>query len=185
MNDLNMVISQSQKNQHCFRTYSKLNAWTKAISKLSFAAQDFPQAAFTSFTKSLQNEWAFLQRVLQGNENFFSILKTSITSEFLPALFGLDLSASETDLLCRPASIAGLGINDPIKTATSQFQNSKEATKILVQAIQSGMNLNLNDHQQCIKNILSQKNAKYEELKAETQELLLSQFSDERQRIIQ
>ena len=47
------------------------------------------------------------------------------------------------------------------------------------------MNLNLNDHQQCIKNILSQKNAKYEELKAETQELLLSQFSDERQRIIQ
>ena len=52
--------------------------------------------------------------------------------------------------MCRPASIAGLGINDPIKTATSQFQNSKEATKILVQAIQSGMNLNLNDHQQSI-----------------------------------
>ena len=45
---------------------SKLNAWTKAISKLSVAAQDFPQAAFTSFTKSLQNEWAFLQRILQG-----------------------------------------------------------------------------------------------------------------------
>ena len=36
--------------------YSKEIAWTKAISKLSFAAQDFPQAAFTSFTKSLQNE---------------------------------------------------------------------------------------------------------------------------------
>ena len=78
---------------------SKLNAWTKAISKLSFAAQDFPQAAFTSFTKSLQNEWAFLQRILQGTENFFSMLKTSITSEFLPSLFGLDLSASETELM--------------------------------------------------------------------------------------
>jgi len=164
---------------------SKLNAWTKAISKLSFAAQDFPQAAFTSFTKSLQNEWAFLQRILQGTENFFSMLKTSITSEFLPSLFGLDLSASETELMCRPASIAGLGINDPVKTATSQFQNSKEATKVLVEAIQSGRHLNLNDHQQCIKNMLSQKNAKPQALKAETKDLLFSQFSDERQRIIQ
>ena len=60
-----------------------------AIFKLSFAAQDFPQEAFTTFTKSLQNEWAFLQRVLQGNENFFSNLKTSSTSEFLPAFLDL------------------------------------------------------------------------------------------------
>ena len=59
---------------------SKLNGWTKAISKLSFAAQDFPQAAFTSITKTLQNEWAFLQRILQNTENFSSMLKSSITS---------------------------------------------------------------------------------------------------------
>ena len=87
--------------------------------------------------------------------------------------------------MCRPASIAGLGINDPVKTATSQFQNFKEATKVLVEAIQSGRHLNLNDHQQCIKNMLSQKNAKLQALKAETKDLLFSQFSDERQRIIQ
>ena len=89
--------------------------------------------------------------------------------------------------MCRPASIAGLGINDPVnvKTATSQFQNSKEATKVHVEAIQSGRHLILNDYQQCIKNMLSQKNAKLQALKAETKDLLFSQFSDERQRIIQ
>ena len=78
--------------------------------------------------------------------------------------------------MCRPASIAGLGINDPVKTATSQFQNSKEATKVLVEAIQSGRHLNLNDHQQCIKNILSQKKAKLQELNAETKTCYFHNF---------
>ena len=35
---------------------SKLNAWTKAISKLSFSAQDFPQAALTSFTNKIKRQ---------------------------------------------------------------------------------------------------------------------------------
>jgi hypothetical protein len=66
----------------------KVLSWNKAISKLASAATNFPQAAFTALTRSLQNEWLFVQRVLNGFEHQFSLLKDSLKSDFLPNLFG-------------------------------------------------------------------------------------------------
>ena len=77
--------------------HDKINSWPclKAISSLTAASIDYPRAAFTSFTKSLQNEWSFVQRVLLGFESHFSMLKQAIQNDFLPTLVGFDLSELE------------------------------------------------------------------------------------------
>ena len=62
---------------------NKITSWLQAISSVTAAAVDYPQAAFISFTKSLQNEWSFIQRVLLGFETQFSMLKEAIKNEFL------------------------------------------------------------------------------------------------------
>ena len=72
------------------------------MARLTSASVDYPQAVFTSFTKSLQNEWSFVQRVLLGFETGFPLIKEAIRNEFLPTLFSINLSEQEKDLLCRP-----------------------------------------------------------------------------------
>jgi len=40
--------------------------------KLSYVAKKDPHAAFVALSKSLQNEWSFIQRVVQGDDDSFS-----------------------------------------------------------------------------------------------------------------
>ena len=94
------------------------------MARLTSASVDYPQTVFTSFTKSLQSEWSFVQRVLLGYETGFSLIKEAIRNEFLPTLFSINLSEQEKDLLCRPTRFAGLGIFDPVQTARWQYENS-------------------------------------------------------------
>lgn len=41
-----------------------ISHWIECVKKISHAAKKSPQAAYTSFTKSLQAEWIFIQRVM-------------------------------------------------------------------------------------------------------------------------
>jgi hypothetical protein len=65
------------------------------MARLTSASVDYPQAVFTSFTKSLQNEWSFVQRVLLGFETGFSLIKEAIRNGFLPTFFSINLSEQE------------------------------------------------------------------------------------------
>ena len=160
-------------------------SWNKAISKLANAATNFPQAAFTALTRSLQNEWLFVQRVLHGFEHQFSLLKDGLNSDFLPSLFGADfeLSAVEKDFVCRPARMAGLGINDPVSQAPLQYQCSKLATKHLTDVLKDGSKLDLQVHLFSCKEVTKLKEANEQQLREET-EILLEKFPKDRQRTI-
>ena len=41
--------------------HKKVQVWSKAIQNLSKAAQSQPHLPYISFTKSLQNEWSYIQ----------------------------------------------------------------------------------------------------------------------------
>ena len=151
--------------------------------KLANAAQDFPQAAFKAFSKSLQNEWAFIQRVLSGHDNLFGALKEVIRINFLPTLFNLELSDTELDLMCMPSSLCGLGINDPLKSGGHQYLVSKKSTTVLAQAISSGTPLDLNQHLIQIREAGQYKSSFYASLKEES-ELLLNKFPIERKNML-
>ena len=84
-----------------------------------------PHAAFIALSKSIQNEWLYVQRVVVDSEYAFIPLQQIIKNLFFPNLSGLEFDNKETDLLCRPTRHLGLGIHDPVKTASNQFTVSK------------------------------------------------------------
>lgn len=61
----------------------KVKDWTNAIQLLSSVAKKQPQAAFVGFTKSLQHEWTFLQRVVPDCGPLLSDIENSIRSHFV------------------------------------------------------------------------------------------------------
>ena len=107
--------------------------------KLSYVAKKDPHAAFValsaSWSKSLQNEWSFIQRVVQGDDDSFLSLKETICQKFLPEICGFDITDFETDLMLRLSWFGGTGIRDHIKTAASAYKTSFEASTVLKDAI--------------------------------------------------
>ena len=114
-----------------FSLGSKIDKWTQSVKKLSDAAKLEPHAAFVTLSKSIQNEWLYVQRVVADSEYAFIPLKEIIKNLFLPNLSGLEFDNKETDILCRPTCYLGLGIHDPVKTASNQF------TKLLSDMVQT------------------------------------------------
>ena len=77
----------------------KAKEWGHYVELLSSIASDQPQAAFIALTKSLQNEWTFLQRVTPGCGSLFNVIESALSSVFLPTLFGHDISPSERSVI--------------------------------------------------------------------------------------
>ena len=71
----------------------KVDVWDNSIQKLATVAQHEPQAAFVAFTKSLQCEWTFIQRVMLDTQHHFSPLRLAIQESFLPSLLGSQVTA--------------------------------------------------------------------------------------------
>ena len=97
------------------------------------------------------------QRVMENLITFFYPLKTAIAENFLPDLFGSPITETESELFCRPARHAGIGILDPVKTAQSQFFKSKEATAHLIDAITNCSHLDLQNHEHAVRNAVKRK----------------------------
>ena len=62
---------------------------------LAGVARKHPQSAYAGLQKSLQQEWAFLQRVTPGIDNAFRPVEEEIAKAFLPELF---VGAGDGDL---------------------------------------------------------------------------------------
>ena len=117
----------------------KLNFWTNAVQKLSQVGKQDPHAAFIAMSKSLQNEWNYMQRVVCAKEETFLTLKEVICLNFLPAISGFEISNSiEFDIMLRPTRFGGTGIRDPVKTAATSYQTSFDASYILSKSILKG-----------------------------------------------
>ena len=117
-----------------------------------------------------------MQRVISGSEDLFKPLRFAIVSSFLPSLCGFSIAENEASLLCRPANYGGIGILDPVQTAPSHFNLSKEATHMISQALIGGQILifpimtSLSEY--------TQKKVDYEKLWSSDTFLLLKTFSD-------
>ena len=81
----------------------QIQKWIQSVEKLSKVARTQPQAAFVAMTKSLQMEWTFIQRVMKNSEVNFIPLKRAIIDNFLPDLFGSEVTEDESDLFCCPS----------------------------------------------------------------------------------
>ena len=107
--------------------------WISELECLTKIAASQPQAAFSAFTKSVQFQWTYVQRVTPDCQSLFTDLETAIWEKFLPTVMGSDVSCAERVLLSLPARWGGLGIFNPTETADRLFKMS--ATDVVVQAI--------------------------------------------------
>ena len=73
----------------------------KCVEFLVEAARKYPHEAYTSFTKSLQIEWRFLQRLIPGSSPCFKELDDVSARVFIPALVGRRVSDLEKSACLR------------------------------------------------------------------------------------
>ena len=109
--------------------------WISQLDVLSDIAVTQPQAAYLTCTKSLQNEWTFLQRVTPDCQCLFSDLETVISNSFIPTLFGQECSTNDRSLFSLPLRLGGLNIRNPTTTASTHYSASRSATAVLTDAI--------------------------------------------------
>ena len=73
-------------------------------------------------------------------------------SQFLPVLFGSSITPAERRLFSLPAKFGGLGILDPVWSASGSYQASVHATSVLTAPIREGLAFDLESH---VDNVLS------------------------------
>ena len=65
-----------------------------------------------------------------------------IHNYFLPTLTFQDLNSVEKELMCKPVRHVGMGIKDPVFSAPIAFERSQLSTKMLTEAIKTGLVIN-------------------------------------------
>lgn len=70
----------------------KVQGWIHCIKRLTKAAESQPQAPQMALTKSLQFEWAYLQRVVPNCSEAFALLCKTINKIFWPTVFSRSIS---------------------------------------------------------------------------------------------
>ena len=98
---------------------------------LSTACHSYPQSAYCGLSKSLQHEWAFVQRVNQCESAAFTPLEAALAETFLPCLFkppdpdgSQPALAVARPLTALPVKAGGLGVSNPTTTTTTSHEAS-------------------------------------------------------------
>ena len=142
-----------------------------------------PQAAFAALTKSLQCEWRYLQRVVPDCGALFVPLHQVLFDNFIPTLFGCDVSSLERQLFALPVRFGGLGVFSPSLTAEPHHLASRASTEVLVSALQ-GDSFELATHETTVlsakHDYASLRDAQFKQLFDD----LLDQFDHIHQRVI-
>lgn len=145
------VLGSQEESRKFVR--ENIQKWVDCVKKLGLAAQKSPQAAFCAFTKSLQHEWAFLQRITEGFNQEYENLKSAIHQHFTPNIFEQEISEIEHELFTLPARFGGLNIKDPTLNIDLSYETSRNCTEHLIRSIKNGQVFNNNDHESKLQSV--------------------------------
>ena len=84
--------------------------------------------------------------VVPGCGPFFLELERVLQQQFLPPIFGVEMSPAECDLFALPLRFGGLGVANPVSVASSLFESSVRGTVTLVQSITGTTKFELDAH---------------------------------------
>ena len=91
----------------------KVQEWMESAKNLLGIAHNHPQSAYAGLYKSLQQEWAFVQRVTPGIGNAFGPAEQALQESFIPDLFqGLGNVTAGRGVTRLPVKQAGLDLPD-------------------------------------------------------------------------
>ena len=127
-----VIGSKEFKDQY---VNNKVSGWVKDVHELSAIGKDEPQLAYNAYIKGLSHRWTYVQRTISDTSELFRPLEIAISETFIPSILGREISASDREVLALPLRAGGLGIENPVLTADSEYKaiSSKFSELILLQ----------------------------------------------------
>ena len=118
----------------------------------SGVAHKHPQSAYAGLEKSLQQEWAFLQRVTPGVGDAFGPVEEALREIFVPALYeGLREGVQQRDITRLPVKQVGLALTDPTQNPPENWTASCVITGHLVAALRGQVEFRTAEHSACLR----------------------------------
>ena len=151
----------------------KVDEWKEELEILVNIAQSQPQAAYAAYTHGVMSKWNYIFRIMDFQEpstaDILQPLESKIRTQLLPALTGQN---PPNDILREvfslPPNLGGLGMINPVSTASQQHHTSIKVTAPLVENIQHQLNVPQSDLlQQRTKTELKTKKASFLKQKVE------------------
>ena len=124
-------------SQDYIRDYTRdhVSQWAHGLSQLSLIAATQPHAAYTVLTHGFSLKWKYFLRTNPHIGDLLSPLELEIRQHFLPTLIPHPPSDLERELFGLPVSLGGLGICDPCRISTDDYNFSLELSRPLVDLI--------------------------------------------------
>ena len=114
----------------------KITGWAESVETLTRVSRKHPYSAYAGLQKSLQQEWAFVQKVTSAIVNAFSPLEKALRETFVTALFkGLGDGVPGRGVTLLSVKQAGLALPDPTQTYPENWMASCVITGQLVGAL--------------------------------------------------
>ena len=115
----------------------KVEDWVGQVVLLAEFAAANPQASYAAFTFGLRHRWTYYLRTLPDIEELLEPLESAIGNVLIPALTGHTCTPDERELLALPVRLGGLGIENPCRSATKEYEASIRVTAPLVKQIEA------------------------------------------------
>ena len=131
---------------------AKIKGWTDSVEILAGVSRKHPQSAYEGLQKSLQQEWAFVQRVTPGVSDAFGPVETALKDTFVPEFFeGLREGMPERGVTRLPVKQAGLALPEPSQTAPENWSVSCVITGHIVAALRVQVEFWTAEHSACLR----------------------------------
>ena len=112
----------------------KVDRWVKGVKAFGHNIKRYPQSAYAGLTKSLQQEWMYVQRVVPGVRERFAPIEKAIVEDFLLVLLGqlVEVVTQMREQLAKPARTAKLSIPNPVEKTEARHAHSRGLTAPLI-----------------------------------------------------
>ena len=118
----------------------KVVEWCKRLQTLAEIAKSEPHIAYAAYVHGEQHRYTYFMRTINGISENLKPLDDIIENEFLPALFGRDISMQEREVLALPVKEGGLGIRRIHENASKSYQTSRKIMTPLINEIKNQSN---------------------------------------------
>ena len=110
----------------------KVSKWASNIKTLAEIAKTEPHAAYAAYLHGEQHKYTYFKRTLLNIDENLKPLDEVINNDFIPSLFGSELSDNERNVIALPIREGGLGIRRVGENSDLCFETSIKITQPLV-----------------------------------------------------
>ena len=132
---LGAVLGSDEYKDYYIRNL--IDDWSKMMKKLVEFSKSQPHAAYSAFTHGVRHKVTYFMRTIEGLEKYLDPIDRIIDNDFIPSLFGCQVSPLERQIMSLPVKYGGLGIPVLTKLAVKEYSTSVKVTQQLVSTMEA------------------------------------------------